>query len=223
MTRRALFLVLPFALAVPVAYGVAFALAGSPLQLGPLLVGAVGWALALVLRAPVGLAGLKITGSQERAQGWVIASSGPLEESVRLAALLLVGRDLSTALWLGLGWAAIEVGYAIANAFALAALLTRTDPEAERARAMLPPSAFAASAPWWGVIERIWASALHIGFTLMLAAAPVLWIATVPLHTLTNVAFVRLSRDRPMLLVSALGMLLGAVVLGGGLALHLLG
>jgi hypothetical protein len=222
MTRRVLLLVLPFALAVPIAYGLAFALAGYPLDLGPLLVGALGWALALVLRAPVGLAGLKITGSQDRAQQWVVASSGPLEESVRLAALLLVGRDLSTALWLGLGWAGIEVGYAIANGFAMAALAARTDPEAERARAMLPPSAFAASAPWWGVVERVWASALHIGFTLMLAAAPLLWLVTVPLHTLTNVAFVRLSQRRPMVVVSGLGLLFGAMILAGGLGLHLL-
>lgn len=222
MTRRALFLVLPFALAVPVAYGVAFTLAGYPLEVGPLLAGVVGWVLALVLRAPVGLAGLRITGSPDRAQQWVVASSGPLEESVRLAALLLVGRDLSTALWLGLGWAAIEVGYAIANGFAIASLAARTDAEAERARAMLPPSAFAASAVWWGVVERIWASALHIGFTLVLAAAPILVLATVPIHTLTNVAVVRLSRQRPMLVVSVIGLALGAVILGGGLALHLL-
>ncbi|HEU5325260.1 MAG TPA: hypothetical protein VFV59_05195 [Candidatus Limnocylindria bacterium] len=223
MTRRALFLVLPFALAVPAAYGLAFAYAGYPLELGPLLIGALGWVLALVLRAPVGLAGLKITGSQESAQRWVVASSGPLEESVRLAALLLVGRDLPTALWLGLGWAAIEVGYAIANGFAMAALASRTDPEAERARAMLPPSAFAASAPWWGVVERIWASALHIGFTLMLAAAPILWVVTVPLHTLTNVTFVRLGQRRSMLIVSGLGLLFGAIILAGGLALHRIG
>ena len=40
--------------------------------------------------APVGLVGVRITGSTERSQRWVVASSGPLEESVRLAVLLLV-------------------------------------------------------------------------------------------------------------------------------------
>ena len=123
--RRTMILAAPLAVLVPVAYGIAFARIGHPIELVPFLAGAAGWLVALLLRTPIGLVGIRITGSTERTQNWVTASSGPLEEGVRLSALLLVGRELSTALWIGLGWAAIEVLYAIVNGFALAALALR--------------------------------------------------------------------------------------------------
>jgi hypothetical protein len=218
--RRALLLSVPLVLAVPIAYGVAFANAGHPPMLLPLLAGAAGWLLALVLRAPVGLVGMKLASSPARAQRWVVASSGPLEEAARLAALLLVGRDLGTALWIGLGWAAIEVLYAIANGFAVAALAERTDPEAERARAMLPPAALTASGPLWGVVERVWASALHIGFTLVLAAVPVAVLLTAPVHTMVNVGALWLMERRGLLVVSVAGLAVAAAVMGIGWLLH---
>lgn len=218
--RRSLLASIPFLLAVPIAYGVAVGLAGYPIEVGPLLAGAAGWIVALVLRAPVGLAGVRITGSPERAQRWVVASSGPLEESVRLAVLLLAGRDLATALWIGIGWAAIEVVYAIGNGFALAALADRTDPEAERARAMLPPAALADAGPWWGVVERAWASAIHIGFTLVLAAVPPLVIVTAAAHSAVNVGFLWLLRHHGMVVTMLAGAAAGAVALGAGLTLH---
>src|SRR5690606_39670555 len=54
--------------------------------------GAAGWLLALVLRGPVGLIAMRSTEDQERAQTVVAASSGPLEELVRLGAVTVVGR-----------------------------------------------------------------------------------------------------------------------------------
>jgi hypothetical protein len=218
--RRALFVAVPLVVLVPIGFGLAFAELGHPALIGPLLAGAAGWLLALVLRTPVGLVGMKVTGSTETTQAWVVASSGPLEEATRLAVLLLVGRDLSTALWVGLGWASIEVLYAIANGFALAALAERTDPEAERAKAMLPPSAMGGAAPLWGVVERAWASALHIGFTLILAALPLAVLLTAPVHSLVNVAALRLARNRGMVAVSIAGIALGAATLGIGWLLH---
>lgn len=218
--RRTLILAVPLALAVPVAYGVAFTNAGHPPDLGPLLAGAAGWLVALFLRSPIGIVGIKVTRSTERAQRWVVASSGPLEEASRLAVLLLVGREMSTALWVGLGWAGIEVLYAIANGFALAVLAERTDPEAEQARAMLPPSAMSSAAPLWGVVERAWASALHIGFTLILAAAPVAVLVTAPAHTGVNVAALWLMQRRGMLTVTVAGIAVGTAALGIGWLLH---
>jgi hypothetical protein len=218
--RRALILAVPLLLAVPIGYGVAFVQLGHDPLLVPLLAGAGGWLLALVLRAPVGLLGMKLAGSPQRAQRWVVASSGPLEEAVRLAVLLLVGRDLGVALWIGLGWATIEVLYGIANGFALAALAERTDPEAERARAMLPPAALTATGPLWGVVERAWASALHIGFTLVLAAVPVAVLFTAPFHTAVNVAALWLPERRGLLVVSLAGIMVGAAVLAVGWLLH---
>lgn len=218
--RRTLFLAAPLALLVGVAYAVAFERLGHPLLVVPLLAGAAGWFVALLLRTPVGLVGMKVTADPDRTQTWVVASSGPLEEAVRLAVLLLVGRDLGTALWIGLGWASIEIVYSIASGFAMAALAERTDPEAERAKAMLPPAAFGAAAPLWGVVERAWASAVHIGFTLILAAIPWMVLVAAPVHTLTNVGFLRLSRERGLLITSLAGLLFGAALLGIGLLLH---
>ena len=218
--RRALFLSIPLYLAVPILYALGILGLGHDVQVGALLAGAAGWIVALVLRAPVGLLGVRVTRSNERAQRWVVASSGPLEESVRLAVLLLVGRDLGTALWIGLGWAAIEVVYAIVNGFAVEALSRRTDPEAERARALLPPAALSGSAPWWGVAERFWATALHIGFTLILAAIPVLVVVTAAVHSAINVAFLWLVGHRGLLLTTLAGLATGGGILVLGLWLH---
>jgi hypothetical protein len=102
----------------------------------------------------------------------------------------------------------------------MAALAERTDADAQRARAMLPPAAFGAAAPLWGVVERAWASAVHIGFTLILAVAPWLVLVTAPVHTLTNVAFLRLARERGMLVTSLAGVVFGSALLGIGLLLH---
>lgn len=218
--RRTLILAVPLILLVPIAYAAAYLSFGRQFELPALLAGAAGWFVALLLRMPVGLVGMKVSGDAKRTQTWVIASSGPLEETVRLAVLLLLSRDLSTALWIGLGWAAIEVLYAIGNGFALAALAERTDEEAERAKAMLPPSVLSASGPLWGVVERAWASAVHIGFTLILAAVPLAIVITAPLHTLTNIGFLRLIRSQGVAAVSGAGVIFGAVLLAVGLWLH---
>jgi hypothetical protein len=81
--HRAVLVAIPFVIAVPVAYGSAFSWLGYPPQLGSLAIGAAGWVIALMLRTPVGLGVLRLSGSEERAQTWVVASSGPLEEGMR--------------------------------------------------------------------------------------------------------------------------------------------
>jgi hypothetical protein len=219
--RRALIIAIPLVVAVPIAYGAVFTDLGHPPLIPALLAGAAGWLVALVLRTPIGLVGMKVTGSTERTQRWVVASCGPLEESVRLAVLLLVGRDLSTALWIGLGWAALDVAHTIANGIALARLARRKDPEAEQARAMLPPSALSASAPLWGVVERAWASALHIGFTLVLAAVPIAVLLTAPIRSAVNVGALWLTERHGTLLASLAGLAVGAAALGIGWLLNL--
>src|SRR5690606_13546745 len=218
--RSSIALAAPFLLLVPVAFGVAFVAGGHdpiPTALGA---GAAGWLLALVLRGPVGLIAMRSTEDQERAQTVVAASSGPLEELVRLGAVTVVGRDLGTAWWLGLGWAAIEVLYSIVNGFAMAALAERDDPEAERAKALMPPVAFSRTAPWWGIVERSWASALHIGFTLVVAAAPLAVVVTAPLHSGINLGFLQLLRSWSIGAVSAAGIVVASVVTTVGFLLH---
>lgn len=218
--RRAMLVAAPLALLVPLAYGAAFTYLGHDPRILVALAGAAGWFVALLLRTPVGIVGMRVTDDPDRTQHWVTASSGPLEEAVRLAVLLLVGRDLSTALWIGLGWASIEVLYSIANGFALAALEARTDYEANQIKSMLPPSAFSASAPLWGVVERAWASAVHIGFTLIVAALPVAVAVTAIVHTLTNVAFLALMRRAGMVTMNVAGAAFGAALVFIGFAMH---
>jgi YhfC intramembrane metalloprotease len=156
---------------------------------------------------------------------WIVAASGPCEEGTRLVVLLLVGRTFPIALSVGLGWTAIEVVYTIVNGLAVASLLGRTDEKARQAQALLTSlyttrgltNMLTPSAPFLGVMERISASALHIGFTLLLAWQPLLVLATIPLHSATNFIALRLLR-RSAVLTEVVVALIGATALVAGLA-----
>jgi hypothetical protein len=217
--KRSLVFAVPFVLAVPVVIGIVIAAAGYPIEVWPLVAGAIGWVVALAVRAPVALIGMRVLGDMERLRRFIPWVSGPAEEGVRVVVVLLVGRELGTALWIGFGWAAIEVVYAVINGFALAQLENRTDEEAMQAKAILPPAMLDASAPWWGVLERVFASAIHIGFTLIVAFAPIAFLLTMVVHSLFNVAIVSLVRTRPMWVPMLLGTVVGFAVLLIGLAL----
>jgi hypothetical protein len=213
--RRNLIVASPLVLAVPVVLGVIVVVAGVPFEVGAFVAGVIGWLVALALRAPVALAGMRLTGGdRNRVQAWITAASGPAEELVRLGVLLIVGRTLPQALWIGIGWAAIEAIYSVINGVALLALMGRTDPEAEQARAMLPmPEVLGADAPLWGVVERAWASLLHVGFTLILAAQPVLVILTIVAHSATNILFLRWGPRLGMARIQLAGAIWSMVVL----------
>lgn len=209
-------------LAVPVVIGLIMVALGIRLEIGALVAGAVGWVIALALRAPVAIGTMRTTNDRTRTQMWVTASSGPLEEGVRLVVLLIVGRDLSQAASVGLGWAAVEVVYSLVNGLAMLALLGRDDPEAEQARALMPlQAALEPSAPWWGLVERTWASLLHIGFTLIVAAQPVLVILTAVVHSATNLALLRTADQVSMARFQLGGVILALAVLGVGVVLWL--
>ena len=211
--RRNLLLAALPTLALPIAIAVGLVGLGAELRPLAIVAGALGWIVALILRAPVAIVAFRRSGSREGAQPWITGASGPLEELVRLGVLLLVGRDLDTALSVGLGWAGIEVVYALVNGAAMLALVGRDDPEAEQARAMLPfKEALTPSAPWWGVVERAWASALHIGFTLIIAAQPILVVVTILAHSATNLALLRLADRISLARFQALGIAWAAVV-----------
>jgi hypothetical protein len=198
--RRQLLRASPVALLVPVVIAIALVAAGAELRPIAVAVGAAGWALAFLARGPVAVL-LRARGDRDLASPWFVAASGPAEELVRLGAVLVLGRDLDTALSIGLGWAAIEVVFAVIQGIALATLMDRDDAEARRIRAAIPapPAALLApSAPWWGVVERIWASVLHLAFTAILAAAPGLVLATIPAHSATNLALGRATERWPL-------------------------
>jgi hypothetical protein len=216
---RSLVLTALLLILVPLVFAVVIVGAGYPIALGPLLVGALGWLIAFALRTPVMLVAARVLGTPERALPVIIATSGPAEETVRVIALLLVGRDLATALWLGFGWTTIEIAYTYVNAVAVAVLLERDDREAQHALALIPPAALSDQAPWWSAIERAGVSALHIGFTLIVAVVPIAFVATAVAHSTFNLVITRLGKVWSILAVEALVCLIGAAVLALGLAM----
>lgn len=222
--RRNIRIAAPLTLLVPVGYVLVFRLAGIPIEWGAAGLGALGWIVALMLRNPIALALKAALHTPERVQPWIVASSGPCEELVRLGAVLLLGRAFPVALSLGLGWAAVEVVYTIVNQVVIASLLGRTDEKAMRAKALLAAQGADAlitpAAPFVGIYERIPASAVHIGFALLLAAQPLLVLLTVPLHSATNMVYLRLAKRSPFLAEAAVTAVGAAALLAG---LHLFG
>ncbi|HET8907637.1 MAG TPA: hypothetical protein VFN11_11800 [Ktedonobacterales bacterium] len=219
--RRSAFLAIPFLLLVPLAYALWFHLWGVSLSWLAIGAGALGWYVAFVLRTPVVLIARLALRTPERMQPWIVAASGPAEESVRLITLLLVGSALPIALSVGLGWTTIEIVYTIINTLAIAWLLRRTDDRSRRSLALLRSmglgNLLSPTAPALSVIERIAVSGLHIGFTLLIAWQPLLVLVTIPLHSVANLVSLRLLRRSAVL--SAVGwVLIGAAILLAGLA-----
>ena len=152
----------PLIIAAPLMLAVGAAYAVLPLAWDGVLVwsavgfGALGWAVALAFRGPVALLVRRTSQSIPTIQRASAAASGALEEPARLIVLLLVGRDLDTAYSIGLGWAGIEILYAIVNGFMLATIRTRTDDKAVQARKQLEDLGFLRDFPAYaGVIERV--------------------------------------------------------------------
>ncbi|WP_210479119.1 hypothetical protein [Naasia sp. SYSU D00948] len=203
--------------AAVVALVVLLILAGAPAAL-PLLVGAAGWMVALVLRQPVALIAARRLPREQAATavGWF---SGPAEELVRLVVVLLLVRSLGDALWAGFGWAAIEVVVLAANSLVIAGIVGRDDPKSREARELLEAQGMLVpSNPFWGFAERLSAIALHLGFTLLLFAAPWLVLLTIPLHSAVNMLAVR-GAKRSVPLTEAGLAAVGAAVLVAGLVL----
>lgn len=219
--RRSAFLAIPFLLLVPLAYALWFQGWGVSLSWPAIGAGALGWYVAFVLRTPVVLVAQQLLRTPERMHPWVVAASGPAEESVRLITLLLVGRAFPIALSVGLGWATIEIVYTIINNLAIAWLLQRPDERARRSLALLLSmglgNMLSPTAPVLSVIERIGVSALHIGLTLLIAWQPLLVLVTIPLHSGANFVSLWLVR-RSAVLAAVVWVAIGAAMLLAGLA-----
>ena len=71
-----------------------------------------------------------------------------------------------------------------------------------------------------GVIERLSATGLHIGFTLLLAYHPLLILVTLPVHSLVNVGAITLN-SRSALATQMLIALFGITTLLVGLKLFI--
>jgi hypothetical protein len=203
--RRNTLLATPVVLLVPVAFAVILSMMGAELRWSALGIGALGWFGALLLRAPLAAVLTQVLGDPERVKPWIISSSGPFEEVVRLVLLLIVGRSFSDAAAIGVGWAAIEVLYTTLTGFITLSLVKRTDLEAVQARQMLEAQGMIKeTGPWLGIVERIAATALHIGFTCIVAWSLVAAIATAIIHSATNLIMIRMFKSRPVLTEVAL-------------------
>jgi hypothetical protein len=216
--QKSFYLSVPFLIAVPILWALGLGAWLEPITWLMVGLGAVGWLVALALRGPVALLVRQLHVPEERAKYWIGAASGPAEEGARVVLLLLIGASFRQALWLGFGWATIEVLYTIMSGFLLASLLGRADPEAEKAREFLQSQGLLReSGAVYGVIERIGATALHIGFTLLVAWHPLLAIVTAIVHSAVNLGTVRLAR-RSLALTEAIIVVAGIITFLLGLA-----
>lgn len=214
--RRNTLMATPVTLLVPVALALVLMWLGADLAWSAIGFGALGWIGALMLRAPLAAILSQTMRDEDRVKSIIVGSSGPLEEGVRVLLLILVGRSFSDAAAIGIGWAAIEVVYTTVTGFLTLSLMRRTDPEAMQARQILEAQGMIReTGPWLGVVERIGATALHIGFTFVVAWN--LWaaIGAAIVHSATNLSLIRAFRKNPVATEVAL--------LVGGLALFAVG
>ncbi|OAB40589.1 hypothetical protein PMSD_01405 [Paenibacillus macquariensis subsp. defensor] len=184
---------LPLYLLVPVMFWLVFHYSGTSMEWKAFGLGALGWVIAFFLRGPLSAIVMKMP--KEKATTIIVASSGVFEECVRIAVLLLTSLTFSWSLSMGQGWAAIEVLFVIINLIVMISLSKRTDEKAIQAKEMLQMQGNMNAHPVWGVIERIFASAFHIGCTLLVAKYPWLVVLLIPLHSFVNLSAIKLSKQ----------------------------
>lgn len=153
---------------------------------------------------------------KEKATTIIVGSSGVFEECVRIAVLLLTSMTYSWSLSIGQGWAAIEILFVIVNLIVMASLAKRTDEKAVQAKEMLQMQGNLNANPMWGVIERIFASAFHIGCTLLVAKYPWAVVLLIPLHSFVNLAAVKLSK-KSLVKTEILLAVIGSITLAVGI------
>ena len=199
---------------VPVAFvGLAMGL-GLRLGVDMLALGALGWCAAFAVRLPL----IPLLARLGRAE-WGTLLSGPAEEIARLAVVLAAVRSVEDAYAVGLGWGLVEIPYHVFETLLLHRLDTRgpADPVAREPTARLGADRLIAY-PWsaWRALERYAATAIHVGLTLLVFWNPALVVATVPGHSLINVAFLRLAK-RSVALAEIMALGVGSVLLLVGL------
>ncbi len=177
------------AVAAPFILGLGLVQAGASVDPGALAAGIVGWGLCLALRFPLsGLVSRLAQQDRLRADPIIAVVASIVEELVRLGVVLVVGLVATRALWVGLGWGGAEAVFSIVSGAAILALIGR-DPERDQAISLIPlRDQTRSDSPLWGVIERIWKTGLHIGWTLLVAASPPLVVVTIAAHAVTELA-----------------------------------
>lgn len=177
-------------------------------------IGALGWVVALQLRFPFMPLAKKL--GQEKAGRMMAVLAGPCEELVRLAMILLFGRSFPVALSLGIGWGGIEILFTLLNGGMRLVLLSRDDEKARQAREILAAQGQLEVKGGWflGVWERLFATAVHVGFTLLVAWQPLLVVLLLPVHSLLDLAI-------PTFIKRSIWIVEGLVTVVGGAAILL--
>jgi hypothetical protein len=161
-----------------------------------MLLGSIGWFIALILRTPF-IFLIKNKYGLSKQVILIPLLSGPAEESVRLLLIILFSITFSKAYSLGFGWTTIEVFYALIQTLALSSLNKRTDNKALKAKELVKQIGMEnilEANPLWGVIERISVSAIHISFSLLLTLNPLYVIIIMPGHSLINEIILKLTK-----------------------------
>jgi hypothetical protein len=210
---------LPVIALVPVAIAVVLAITLAPVRAGAAALGAAGWLAAMALRAPAGVFVSRMP--KQDAPTFMALISGPAEELVRLLLVLFAVHGFGSVLWAGFGWATIEVVYTLVTALVVRRLLLDTSAKAAQARRLLVSIGWLqyvqSLVPVLGAVERAGVSLLHIGFTLLLGWNPWLVLVTMPAHSATNLAAVRLMKQRSVILMETIVVVVGGVAFALGL------
>lgn len=216
---RNIILASPLYLLVPIPFVLFADYLAISINYKEVLLGALGWWIALLVRMPVILLVRKKGLSTKLSNRITVGISGPAEEIVRIIILTIIGLNYSNAYSLGLGWASIEILYGLFQVIGLGILDQKTDAKAEEAKQMMKQmgmdKTLKPSVPYWGALERFSAGALHIGFSLLLLISPYMLILTIPLHSMVNFLVVKMNKvsiEKSQLLLFIIG---GLVLLSG--------
>lgn len=168
-----------------------------PLHALTIAIGAAGWLIALALRVPISLLAKALHLSTPAIQSITIWSSGPCEETIRVIFLYFIpGNATFARAWsLGVGWTSIEIVYSIVQAWAGLQLRHSDSPKAREARdkiSELYGEDFLNQQYgwWWGPIERVSGSMIHLGFTLWELVNPFAFLPAAVVHSAINAAAV---------------------------------
>lgn len=186
------------------------------IDLSSVLLGVLGWWLALLIRIPLILFVKFKKIDQKKSNKLIVGFSGPAEEITRLILLLIIGLNFINAYSVGLGWAMIEVIYGLIQIIGLGVLEQKTDAQAEEAKTLMKQmgmdKTLAPSTPFWGALERVSSGAVHIGFSLILVFSPFAILLTIPFHSLINFFVVKMNKTS--ICKSQLGLLvIGSIIL----------
>ena len=102
------------------------------------------------------------------------------------------------------------------NTIAIANFMTRDDPKALKVQTLLRERGMLTTcAPGWAVTERCSATAMHVGFTLLLFALPWWVLGTIVIHSSANMIAVRYGKRSVVLTELAIAVLSVGILLCG--------